>query len=380
MVNVVRMNGVVVYENKVTLKDKISEAIANAEKEMGTLNRETKRKKPMRKALALFGFVSTVALTAFEYVEAHSPEVANQSVDDKGFSDRLGEGIFNGMVNKMSDGIVETDGVKAEDTLLWKLNEYLSNTVLTTQDFFSNPSIVGIFTVIWYAVMSFSVIIIAKKGYDMVKAKILGSETMGVSELIIRLLGSVVLSFLSLKVAKLGVEFSNLSVDFLMKNLSIGNVSYESLGGSLSGFAHLCYMIAFIFLFGILGITYWMRQLNLIILGCLSPIANMSWVTDGGEMLKTLIKEMVTILLTPAVQGLILAIGSIMMLEVTTQFKGFWGYISALFLNLSILITMISTPTFLRKFVSGSANPLKFAFDAIVGLKTMPIRMAKLFK
>src|SRR5437764_3652199 len=206
--------------------------------------------------------------------------------------------------------------------------------------------------------MSFVLIIIGKKGFDMVKANVLGSNTIGASQLIIRLLASVVMTFLSLDIMQLGIQGSNLVIKTLFKALESHLIPYEALEKTNS-IGLVFWFIGFCFMTVILSVQYWVRQITIAILGVLTPVANLSWVVDGGAMLGTVIREFLTLITTPLIHGIVLAIGSVFLFEVTAHSTGnVWidGF-NSMMIGFSTMFLMICTPTFLRKFTTGSVNP-----------------------
>jgi hypothetical protein len=357
-----------------TLKERLEIEIAETRKVIDKQNRQVRRSRQMKWLAGLFGVVSSIALLCPDYATAADPSMANETIDPH-------KGIGSGVMDKIADGVAKrlTPEFLRDDTMLWRLNEYMSKTLLHTHDIFSNPSIMGLYTTIATITLSCLTIIIGKKGYDMITSKLLGTTTIGLPDLIIRLLCSVVIGFLSLKIAGLGILASNLIVDVFFKNVATGVLPESSMGGY---FGAMIWTVGYILMFAILMVRYWVRQISIVILGLMTPVATISWVTDGGAMLKTLIKEFIVCLTTPMTQGLILVIGSIMLTEVAPAIAGdgMLGFFNQLFIGLSTLFLMIISPEFLRKFIHGDANPLKWAAKTAVGVKTLPLRMMNFIK
>jgi hypothetical protein len=104
----------------------------------------------------------------------------------------------------------------------------------------------------------------------------------------------------------------------------------------------------------------------------------MAWVTDGGAMLGTLIKEIVLSLTTPIVQTLVLGIGTTILMEAGNATS--MGFLNSILIGLSTLVTMVTVPDFLRKFATGSANPFKSAAQLYLQAKGIPGKFLKAFK
>ncbi|HLI46960.1 MAG TPA: hypothetical protein VKU94_07190, partial [Geobacterales bacterium] len=246
-----------------------------------------------------------------------------------------------------------------KNTMIWHLNDWFQKTLLNTQDYFSNPEIISVFHTIWTICMSFVGLIITKKGFDMVKARVLGSTTIGAEELIIRLLASVVMTFLSLDIMHLGIQGSNLLVKTLFKALESHLVPYEVLKDT-GGINLVMWFIGYCFMFVIISLQYWVRQMTIVMLGVLTPVATLSWVVDGGAMLGILIREFITLLTTPIVHGIVLGLNSIFIRELIPKTGNTWlDAIDIVMVGFASMILMVVTPSFLRKFISGSFNPLK---------------------
>jgi hypothetical protein len=228
--------------------------------------------------------------------------------------------------------------------------------------------------------LSLVVLMISKKGFDMIKSRVVGGKSGGAVEFIVRLLASSLMSFLTLDIIGLGINLSNMTTAVLMKAMAGGSVHFSNmLTGMADGtISALFWMVAFVVLFVILGVRYWMRQINLVILGCVAPVANMAWVTDGGAMLGTLIKEIVLSLTTPIVQALVLGIGTTILMEAGNATS--MGFLNSILIGLSTLVTMITVPDFLRKFATGSANPFKSAASLYLQAKGVPGKLLKAFK
>lgn len=340
------------------------------EQQLNKVNRKTKRNKLYKTLLTIFGTTTLVAQSSV----AKAGSLVDKPLDS--ITDSVGNKVIDGMMNKLSNSTLATDGTPKEHSLMWTLNEFASSTILTTKDYFGSPEIVQMFSTVWYIVMSFSTILIAKKGFDMVKARTMGSNSLGLGEMLIRLLSSLLFTFLSLDIIRLGIKGSNMLVQVLFNNLSQGFLTVEQMmGQSFLGLEQLFWTIGYIVLFCILLVRYWIRQIELVILGLVAPIASMSYVVDGGRMLGTLAKEIVQLLLTPIVHGALLLVGTVLIQQVSANETGPMAVVNSIGISLATMVIMIVTPDFLRKFTHGSANPIKFIVDLALGAKAMPGRM-----
>lgn len=328
-------------------------------------NRKVRRSKPMKAVVASFITLSGIATATVAKAETINPLTPS---DYGGILTKL---IGDTVKHKILFQTDKLEGVLRENTLMWQMNEFMKTVLLQTQDFFDNPQIVGIFHSIGTICMSFTTILIAKKGFDLVKAKILGTNSIGMTELIVRLLASVVMTFLSLDIIQLGIEGSNLVVGTLFKAIESHLIPYEVLERS-NVLGLTLWLVGYSLMFLILGIQYWVRQITLVILGCLAPVANTSWIVDGGKMLSTLAREIITMLTTPIAHGLVLGIGSVIMFELTTLTGNvFIDAMNSVFIGFSTMFLMVFTPKFIRMFVSGDGNPYSWALKVgkqLVGL------------
>jgi hypothetical protein len=369
MVNTIRINGSTIY-NRETVREVIEKQIEEAKGQLEEVSREVRRNKVYKKIMVAVTALSTLCMSSVAKAESlHSS------------SSIPAEAVVPYLFNKAKDKLLYdgTAPVEKHDTLLWQLNEYMSHSLFTNQDFFHNPAVVTAYHAIWGMSMSFLVLIIGKKGFDMINAHMVGAQTQNSGEFIARMLISGVLSYFALDFLSIGTNLSNLGTAKLMSLLSNGTQSFDGiLGAAEAGIGATIWLISFVIMFIIVFLGYWVRQFNFAILGILAPVANLAWVTDGGSMLKGLIKEVILILSTPIVQCLVLALSTIFTIQVGTS--GTIGFLNSIFIGLSTMFVMLTTPTFLRKFITGSANPLGFALKTAIQLKTMPAGLLKVFK
>jgi hypothetical protein len=364
----IKINGVALAEQ--SLSTKFQEVVDQTNTMIAEKNRDIRRSKPMKKVLAFLGLITTLGITTV--AKAEGPNLPILSAPS----------IFGTLASKVTESASIKDSiglgaVARKDTVVWKMNDWLQNVLLNTQDFFDNPQILTVFNSIWYVCMSFVTIIIAKKGFDMIKAKMLGTSTLGAGELIIRLLACVVMTFLSLDIMQLGIELSNLTITTLFKAIEAHLIPYEALQNTNS-LGLIFWFIGYMLMFVVLGIQYWIRQITIVLLGVLTPVANMSWVVDGGSMLGTLIREFVTLIATPLVHGLVLGLGSVIMFEVSSLTgNSFMDSMNSVLIGFSTMFLMVFTPSFLRKFTSGSMNPLKPFIGIGKGLTANTIKLAR---
>lgn len=374
----VTVGGVVVSEQPFSLTDKFQEVVKQTEELINSKNRETRRHKQVRRIVGLFGFISALGFSSVAKAEG-----INAPGGQAGILSLLANNVvFPNMKNHFDNGVrgYVGVGIQREDSLIWKLNHWIQEVLLNTQDLFNNSQVLSIFNTIFYICMSFVTIIVTKKGFDMVKAKVLGTTTIGMSELIIRLLASAIITFFSLDIMHLGIELSNLTIKTLFGAIESNLIPYEALEKTNS-VGLLFWFIGYMLMFVILGVQYWIRQITIIMLGCLTPVANTSWIVDGGRMLGTLIRETITLLSTPLVHGLVLAIGSVLTFEVTTMTGNFFiDSMNSVLIGFSTMFLMIFTPAFLRKFISGSANPIKPFVNIGKGVAGNSVKLAKLLK
>jgi hypothetical protein len=377
------MNGQIIYQAE-TLKEKLEGAIEEAKEGLNKMNRESRRHPNFKKVLVALSFLGTIGLTAVTQANAMgvpaTAPIAPTAPSEGLFNDPLHHPLLFALgflSNKLTG---QEMNLAKEDSMIWKLNEFMSTTLFTTHNFFGDASIVGIFNIIWQIMLSLVMLMISKKGFDMIKSRVVGGQSGGATEFIVRLLASCLMSFLTLDIIGLGINLSNITTGVIMKAMAGGSVHFNSmLAGLADGTtASLFWLIAFIILFVILGVRYWMRQINLVILGCVAPVANMAWVTDGGAMLGTLIKEIVLSLTTPIVQTLVLGIGTTILMEAGNATS--MGFLNSILIGLSTLVTMVTVPDFLRKFATGSANPFKSAAQLYLQAKGIPGKFLKAFK
>jgi hypothetical protein len=379
----IKINGVSIEK---PLEVQFNEAVEKAYNEINSKNRAVRRSKPIKKVLGFLSFVIPLGLTSV----AHAQTLSNNPTDNRGFVSQLFDfsQVFNNVMyvlsgntgKYMKDQIGIGDSGPRENSVIWHMNNWFQNTLLNTQDFFDNVEVISIFNAIWTICMSFVLIIIGKKGFDMVKANVLGSTTIGASQLIIRLLASVVMTFLSLDIMQLGIHGSNLVIKTLFKAIETHLVPYSVLEHTNS-LGLIFWFIGFAFMTIIISVQYWVRQITIAILGVLTPVANLSWVVDGGAMLGTVIREFVTLIVTPVIHGVVLVIGSVFIREVTTMTGNVWidGF-NSIMIGFSTMFLMIVTPTFLRKFTTGTVNPFTMAWNLGKGMYGNTLKLAKLIK
>jgi hypothetical protein len=372
---IVKINGVAVGD---TLADRIVQEVELAKEQLNKASREVKRSKHFKKIIGLVTFLGVIGTSAVAKAETLDNNLAVAA-----FNPESPTSFFTGplgyVLEKLLSKIPATIETPQENSAIWQLNNYMTNTLFQTQNFFTDPSIVGIFHTIWGIVLSFTTLMIGKKGYDMVKARVLGAQSQGATEFIIRLIASGLMSFLSLDLIGIGIQLSNLTTSLFMKKMTGGFMYFtNALQLAEAGFGSIFWMVGFVIMFVLLGVRYWSRQINLIVLGCMTPVANMSWVTDGGSMLGTLIKEVVLSLTTPIVQAAILGIGTTILMHVGTA--GTVGFINSVLIGLSTMCLMFITPDFLRKFTTGSFNPFKAGMDMFLRMKAMPLQFLKMVK
>lgn len=356
---VVRMNGKVISQKPSV------ETVEGAKKEFHSHNRKARRSKKGKWLASIIGVLSALGISK----TAHASD---------GIVSNLSDSIIDSLTNKLADGLgMAPYGVPREDTLAWQLNELMTNTILTTQNFFGTAQIVNTFSIVWYITMSFTMILITKKGFDKMKSAALGQSTIGIRELIIRLVASLVMTFLALDIFQLGIQLSNGLVGLLFGKFSAQLIPYEEFRDFDIG--SIIWFFSYVVMFTVLGIRYWMRQIVIILMGVLSPVANLAWTVDGGAMQKALIREASISLVTPVIHGLILMIGTTIIFGLNNMVPFSMG-INQILIGLSTMCLMIFTPEFLRKFINGSANPLRSFVDIAKGIKAMPGQMSKLMK
>jgi hypothetical protein len=355
----ITVGGVALEEEK-PLVVKFQERLKEVETEIQGKNRAIRRSKAVKSVVAFLGFIAPLGVATM----AHAQSIP--LADDPTIGLTQDKGIFGFLASKMlssTDSYVKNSvglgSVARKDSTIWHMNDWLQHTLLNTQDFFDNAEVLGMFHTVWTICMSFVMIIISKKGFDMVKARVLGTSTLGATELIIRLLASTVMTFLSLDIMELGIKGSNLVIKTLFKALETNLVPYDILEKT-GGINVVFWFIGFAFMTLVLSVQYWVRQITVAILGILTPVANLSWVVDGGAMLGTLIREFVLLISTPLIHGIILTIGTIFIREVVPVTGHPWidGF-NIVMIGFSTMFLMIATPSFLKKFVTGTANPLK---------------------
>lgn len=385
MISVARCGGKVVYQS-VSIKDKLTEQIEEAEKQINELNRKARRSKQVKVASSVLAFLGTLAVASVAKAASIDPTGGDIPQDPGSISqghetwqDWLLTKLFKIAPNLPTSHNFQFHHVEKSDTLVWQVAKYLTDTMFTTVNPFNNAHIVSAFNSIGWLSMSFVTIIVAKKGFDIIKSKIIGGTTVGVGEMSIRLLLTLVVNLLSLSVIKAGIQFSNATIGKMMDLLSHGFWDfYGFVGGAQMAAGHIFWLAAFVVLFSVLAVRFWLRNINLMLLGVMSPIAALAQVNDGGAMLKSLFKEIGIHLTTPIVQAATLALGNIMMYEVAPVEH--YGFLSSVFIGIATFFLMLTTPEFLRKFATGSANPFKFAADTFVKLKAMPNNMMNLLK
>jgi hypothetical protein len=365
----ISINGVPI-QNKETLGDMFARTIKDTQQQLQELNRETRRSKSFVKICSAIAVLSTLCMSSVAKAESLDAVTASAPTD----------AIIPFIIDKLKDEVMYNPvHVEKENTLIWQLNEYMSKTLFTNYDFFNNTAVVDVYHTIWHIVLAFLVLLIGKKGFDMVKAHIIGANTQGTGEFIIRLLASCVMSFFTLDIMSVGIDLSNLATSTIMKSLAHGTQVFNGvMGASTAGVSSIFWMFGFIVMFTVIGVGYWVRQINMVILGCLAPVANMAWVTDGGSMLGTLIREFIVVLTTPIIQTLILAIGTVILMQVGTA--GSVGFFNSILIGFSTMFVMIVTPTFLRKFTTDSVNPFSYATKTFLRMKTMPASFMSVLK
>lgn len=375
----VRVGGKVVYDDtKPTLIGKLDEVTKQVEETVDKMNRKSRRNKLIKKVVGLFGVISTLAYSAVAHAEEVAPNITQTPIPEQGIPERIANVLADRLIEHVT-GSMPHAGETA--SIYWKLNEIASKSVLTTQDFFQNPSLVGMYTVVSFTAMSVTSLIMGKKCLDMIKAHTVGGSTMGVSELILRCFASVLLTYLTLPIMSYGVKLSNVVVQTMMANFGSGMIpmGVHGVGSFATTFiGEFFWIIGFFLLMALLMIQYWVRQINLIVLGIFSPFATTSWIVDGGAMIGTLVQETIVHLTTPLVQGGVMAIGT----AIVTSIAASQGVdpINAVFASIATMFVMLTVPSFLRKFVTGTINPFKWALNTAVGIKAMPARLLAVAK
>jgi hypothetical protein len=372
-VGIIRINGV----TKNDLLSKLRLEIAETDKALKQSNRKTRRSSIFKKFSAMFSLTGALGISSVTQAYAMEPQLEHVSATNPM---GLGSFIFEKLFESLKPNGIE---VKRENTFMYQLTNYLTDSLFKTQDMFHNDAIVHVFSAIWKVVLSFSTLIFAKKGIDMIKSRTLGATTVGASDFIIRMLCSLVMSFFSLDIASAGVKLANLTVKGLMALIGSGNMKFDTFTQISDAYTGSWFWtLAFIITFVIVGLRYWLRNLNLLVLGVMAPVANMAWVTDGGAMLGTLIREFVVSLTTPIVQALTLALGTTMLVEVNSKIDagGFVGFINTMLIGLSTCFLIIFTPEFLRKFIHGEANPVKPILGLIMNAKRFPSSIMRMIK
>jgi hypothetical protein len=379
---IVKINGVM---QNYTLADKILEEVELAKEELNKANREVKRSKHFKKIVGLITFLGIIGSSAIAKAESIDPNLAAAAFSQEPESPTnatenvLTTGPFSYLLKKLLEHVHIDINVPIENTFMGRFNNYMTDTLFHTMNLFTDPAIMSMFHIIWGIVLSFTTLMIGKKGYDMVKARVLGAHSQGATEFIIRLLASGLLTYLSLDLTGVGITMSNLITATLMRKMNGGFVHFtNALQVTEANFGSAFWMVGYIIMFVILGVRYWSRQIMLVVLGLMTPVANMAWVTDGGAMLNTLIKEITLTLTTPIVQASILAISTVILAHVGTL--GAVGFLNSMLIGLSGMCLMFITPDFLRKFTTGSFNPFKAGMDMFVRMKSMPLSFVRMFK
>jgi|SRR5579875_1033213 len=352
----IKINGVPIVK---PLGIQFNEEVEKLNQLIDSNNRKLRRSKPFKKLAAFISLIIPLGTTSIAHAQSLSENPLEHITQEKGIIAQLANKFIPSPTDYVQNQVGLGEGIDRKNTMIWHLNDWFQKTLLNTQDYFSNPEIISVFHTIWTICMSFVGLIITKKGFDMVKARVLGSTTIGAEELIIRLLASVVMTFLSLDIMHLGIQGSNLLVKTLFKALESHLVPYEVLKDT-GGINLVMWFIGYCFMFVIISLQYWVRQMTIVMLGVLTPVATLSWVVDGGAMLGILIREFITLLTTPIVHGIVLGLNSIFIRELIPKTGNTWlDAIDIVMVGFASMILMVVTPSFLRKFISGSFNPLK---------------------
>lgn len=364
----VKISGVLVEEEK-TLRERFEEVVEETYQLIDSKNREIRRSKGMKRVMTIIPLVSSLGFSSIANAEGYG-------VGLQGGQDAL-EGLKT--ANEAIKGIHKI-GVPREHSLIWNMNEWFEKVLLHTQNLFDVVQVQEIFHSIWMICMSFTTLIFAKKGFDMIKAKVMGSTNIGGIELIIRLLASMVMTFLSLDIMEFGIEASNKVLDVFFDSMKNSLIPYEALEQS-GKLGIVFWSIGYILMFFIISLQYWIRQITIVLVGLMTPIVNTAWVTDGGAMLGTLIREFITLITTPLVHGAILTIGSVFMFEVTSLTgNAFFDSMNSILIGFSTMFLMVFTPSVLRKFTTGTQNPLRWATALGKGTYGNALKLMKLFK
>jgi hypothetical protein len=372
-----------------TLRSELEKQIEETKQEIEKKNRNTRRSKAVRKLLTFFTLICSLGMTSVAGAEENgmgnhpvqNPQEVFGEYNDRYFNSD--HSLFGWLFRKAGGSVAShVETYTRDDSIIWKFNDFFKNSLLHTDNFFDSGAIEGLFKIVFMISMSFLGLVIGKKGYDMITAKVLGSNSMGTGQLIIRILGSIVMSFLSLKVVQIGIDMSNSVIQLFFKLVESQKINFDMLisyadgVGALGGIGHIFWIVGYVIMFGVILVRFWLRQMELVVLGVLSPVATFSWIVDGGAMLGNMIKETIVNLTTPIVHSAILIIGTVILYEVTEQ-ENIWAQIG---LPLATMVMMIFTPEFLRKFIHGDANPVKSLAKTALQVKAMPLKVMKLFK
>jgi hypothetical protein len=373
----IKINGVSIEK---PLPIRFQEEVDKLNELVSSKSREVRRSKPFKSLTKFMAMVVPLGFTSVAHAQTLSDNPLENVAQGKGIITQLAEKAFPNPADYVRGQFGFGTGVDRKDTVIWHLNEWFEKTLLNTQDFFGNHEIIQLFHTIWTICMSFVGIIIAKKGFDMVKARVLGSSTIGASELIIRLLASVVMTFLSLDIMHLGIQGSNLVIKTLFSALESHLIPYEVLQDT-GGINLVMWFIGFSFMFVVISLQYWVRQMTIVMLGVLTPVATLSWVVDGGAMLGTLIREFITLITTPLIHGVILGLNSIFIRELIPHVANPWlQAIDIIMIGFASMFLMIVSPSFLKKFISGTANPLKTVAGLSRGVLGNTAKLIKIVK
>lgn len=363
---ILRINGVVDEPKKL-----LNDIVEDTRKEIESLNRKQRRSKIGKGLVALLGLLTTLGFDAIAK--------AQDSLDYPGANG--GTNLITGFWKFITTHSWYQQEIPRDQTFLWKLNEYASNTIFTNHNFFTNSSIQGYYHTVALITLPFISLLLAKKGIDLIKSHAMKTQTSGGIDMVLRILCSFVITFLGMKVESMGIDLSNVLTHVFMKNTEHGMVNLGYLFDNKGQMGEALWTIGYVVMFIVLGLKYWVRQINMVILGVLTPVASLAWVTDGGAMLGTLIAEFVRSLATPVVQGMLLSLGTIIVQEVSHDTTGFISFISTTLINLSTIFLVVTVPDFLNKFIHNSFNPASWALKTALAVKKLPVQHANfLFK
>lgn len=178
-----------------------------------------------------------------------------------------------------------------------------------------------------------------------------------------RMIIGIVLAAFSLDIIDLIIRFNNALIDMVKVNFPITIQRHLTVSGTFGFVMDLALIITQVIIGIRLILQYWMRLAEIWLMSVLSPIVYVLWINPHwGSYYFQWFHRLTTTIFTTFVWALILAMYSSMISMVASSgtLASFptLGPIAGMCLSVSMLLMMIETPSFLRRFMDNQPSAL----------------------